>query len=133
MNLHTLVAPVISTTACLALAGCISVTRHSRYDEQFVAAVTRPALACDNAERCVRGMEADLLTDATLSDSDRTAVAAAIRSLRTAMLSDPRALENPANHQVESIQFAALVDSKTDEALALWKDINQRYGRVNSD
>lgn len=133
MKVRILPAVPSLAVACLVLFGCGSTSMHVRYDEQYVRAVTRPALACDNAERCARGMESDLLTDSSLSEVDRSAVKATIQSLCVAVRSEPEALLDPAKRELESIQFAEMVDARVDTALALWSDINQRYGRMKSE
>lgn len=124
---------VIVIASCLAFVGCVSMDSDARYDQQYVRAVSRPVLACDNAERCARGMESDLLTDTRISEADRSAVGATVQDLRAAVRSDPRALENPQDHQADSIRFAEMVNAKVDEALSQWNDINARYGRLKHE
>lgn len=118
-------------TAALGSAGC---TLHSgeRFDRQYVRAVSGPVMACDNAERCARGMEMDIISDESIAKADRDAVSATVRALRDMMHSDPDALNCPAQHQLSSISFAEQLDARTDAALAQWDEINARYGRLNS-
>lgn len=106
------------SVSCGALGG------GSTEDRLSVRAAVEPALACDNAERCARGMELDLVADARLSAADRAAVADTIRSLR-----ELASAEVPSRDARVSVCFAERLNRAVDAALAQWQALDARYGR----
>lgn len=133
MYVSTTLRSTAFSITCLALASCGALGGGRAPDPAAVGATIAPALACDNAERCARGMETDLLPDVRLSDADRAAVAATIRSLRAEQTATAAISRSSDADPDESHRCAEALNRRTDAALAQWSELNARYRRRVSE